>query len=148
MLSETPENIETSRSSFSTNGTIDPLKLYGAVIVKWVKSRGLLDYIFPQHYDYNGRFIIQGCSSAGNDIEMKIDDSSIGFINTYVSNSPLPLENLGQVTRCETWRAERGRVDKVGEAERMAPRICRRRGSKSVLKLYYLAVKAYRSEVA
>ena len=98
MLSETPENIETSRSSFSTNGTIDPLKLYGAVIVKWVKSRGLLDYIFPQHYDYNGRFIIQGCSSAGNDIEMKIDDSSIGFINTYVSNSPLPLENLGQVT--------------------------------------------------
>lgn len=54
--------------------------------------------IFPQHYDYNGRFIIQGCSSAGNDIEMTIDDSSIGFINTYVSNSPLPLENLGQVT--------------------------------------------------
>ena len=47
--------------------------------------------------------------------------------------------------RCETRRAERGRVDKVGEAERMAPRMCRRRGSKSVLKLYYLAVKAYRS---
>ena len=42
----------------------------------------------------------------------------------------------------------RGRVDKVGEAERMAPRMCRRRGSKSVLKLYYLAVKAYRSQVA
>ena len=55
---------------------------------------------------------------------------------------------LLKLLRCETRRAERGRVNKVGEAERMATRMCRRRGSKSVLKLYYLAVKAYRSKRA
>ena len=53
--------------------------------------------------------------------QLHLEKSAFRFIKRLQSYQK-PIITTTETNRCETWRAKRGRVDKVGEAERTAPR--------------------------